>query len=344
MEGFSAAELDEAYRVPYSEAAKGIIASLSLNRVEQVYLDRARDHLVEISKLFQNGHMRRRMQFTTTNMDSIKLDYLKTYAYCRMLLSALRDFELIEYFSEAESYRSAAAVQSMPADILLRIMESMNLNVVPGQARGADAFVMSLPAFLAAVGEKEGLSLANYPINGGMVYLSKAHLIPFIRDVSAARIKAGLPIDHQSIPKEVIAYAKGVSISKRYKYSTSFKGETWIDRLLQNPIADVRHRTVNIILAPYLVNTKGMGVDDAAKIINDYIERCKKVDPATNITPSYVKYQCNYAKRRGLKPMSFENAKELLGHVIDINLIRPVKGSVGASDADKKEEKQKEEK
>ena len=327
MAGFGHAELDEAYRAPYSAAAKDIIASLNLDKVEHTFLDTARDHLIEISKLVQNGRMRRRMKFTETSMDSIKLNYVKAYAYCRMLLSAIKDAELIEYFATAEASRSASAVQSLPEQSLIRIMDSIGLAASPTPARFGDAYSMKLADFLRAVGDNEGISLSNYPVSKGFVYLSKSQLIPLIRDVSMARIKAGLPIDQQNIPKEVVSYAKEVNISKKYKYHTSFKGETWIDRLLQNPISDVRHRTVNIILAPYLVNTKGMDVDSAAKIINEYIERCKKINPATDITPSYVKYQCNYAKRRGLKPMSFENAKELLGSVIDIDVIKPKRQS-----------------
>ncbi len=302
----------------------------------------AKNHLTEISKLFQNGRMRRMMPFTATAMESIKLNYIKTYAYCRMLLSALKDMELIEYFAVAESFRSADAIQGMPAPAMLHIAESMGIAATLTQVKFSQAFSMRLTDFLLAVGDGDGVPLSNYQVSNGRIYMTKDRFIPLIKLVAAARIKGGLPIDYQKIPKEVIVYAKGVSISKRYKYRAAFKGETWIDRLLQNPISDVRHRTVNIILAPYLVNTKGLSVDDAAKIINDYIERCKKVDPATNVTPSYVKYQCSYAKRRGLKPMSFENAKELLGGVVNIDLIKPKKPehATQGSDAERKDDNQ----
>jgi len=81
----------------------------------------------------------------------------------------------------------------------------------------------------------------------------------------------------------------------------------------------VRHRTVNLILAPYLVNTKQLEVEQAARIISDYIERCKQIDPNTKINERYIEYQCSYAKRRGLRPLSHERAKELLGSAVEVN-------------------------
>ena len=59
-----------------------------------------------------------------------------------------------------------------------------------------------------------------------------------------------------------------------------------------------------------------MEVEQAVKIINEYIEKCKEIDPSTKINESYIRYQCSYAKRRGLKPLSLDRAKELLGNTI----------------------------
>ena len=92
----------------------------------------------------------------------------------------------------------------------------------------------------------------------------------------------------------------------------------WIERLLQTPIPDVRHRTVNLILAPYLVNVRNMSPEEAFKVINDYIERCKKVNPDTKIGEQYIRYQCNYAKKRGMRPLALQKAKELLGGLVEL--------------------------
>jgi hypothetical protein len=74
---------------------------------------------------------------------------------------------------------------------------------------------------------------------------------------------------------------------------------------------------VNLILAPYLVNTKGIDVEQAAKIIIEYIDRCRAIDPNTKINERYIEYQCDYAKKKGLRPLSLSRAKELLGEQIN---------------------------
>ena len=76
---------------------------------------------------------------------------------------------------------------------------------------------------------------------------------------------------------------------------------------------------MNLILAPYLVNTKGLDVEQASRRIIVYIERCKQIDPSTKINDRYIEYQCNYAKRKGLRPLSMERARELLGEHIDFD-------------------------
>ena len=83
------------------------------------------------------------------------------------------------------------------------------------------------------------------------------------------------------------------------------------------PIADVRHRTVNLILAPYLMNVKQKNEDEAVALIMEYISRCKEIEPNTNVNSTYVRYQCRYAKSKGLKPLSLTNARELLGDVLN---------------------------
>ena len=145
-------------------------------------------------------------------------------------------------------------------------------------------------------------------------------MIKILEQAVRKEISKGLPIKITDLPKQVIEYSKGLKLKPAAKIEVKAgkKSEEWIEKLLQTPIADVRHRTVNLILAPYLVNTKGYDVEQATKIINDYIERCKEIDPNTKITESYIRYQCNYAKRRGLKTLSLDRAKELLGSQVDL--------------------------
>ena len=145
-------------------------------------------------------------------------------------------------------------------------------------------------------------------------------MVKVIEHAMRKEIAKGLPIKSSELPKQVIDYSKSLKVRPLAKVETvkGKRSEEWIERLIQTPIADVRHRTVNLILAPYLVNTKGLDPDMAVRVINDYIERCKQIDPSTKINESYIRYQVNYAKRKGMKPLSLEKAKELLGSQIDL--------------------------
>ena len=55
----------------------------------------------------------------------------------------------------------------------------------------------------------------------------------------------------------------------------AFRGNTisWIEKLLQTPIDDYRKTTVNLILAPYLINIKKVSYEDALNIIDKWLSK-----------------------------------------------------------------------
>ena len=87
---------------------------------------------------------------------------------------------------------------------------------------------------------------------------------------------------------------------------------------LATPIPDVRHRSVNLV-APYLVNVRKMDENAAADRIVEYIERCKLLDPNTKVNETYVRYQCRYAKNKGMRPLSLVRAKELFRGIVEFD-------------------------
>ncbi|MEM3227891.1 MAG: DNA primase noncatalytic subunit PriX, partial [Candidatus Micrarchaeaceae archaeon] len=130
------------------------------------------------------------------------------------------------------------------------------------------------------------------------------------------KILEGLPISSKELPKEVALFYKsnGLRIAgTKAKQAGGGRGIDWVERLLEYPILDGRHRIVNLVLAPYLVNVRGMEIEEAVKRISAYIEACKRVNPDTRINEQYIRYQCAYAKRKGMKVLSAKRARELLG-------------------------------
>jgi hypothetical protein len=306
-----------AYKYPFSKEAKEVVEQNG-NSINVKYLSSSAKH---IENAITNG-----LDYKEISINSIKLDYLMTYLYSRMILSAIKRVDLIKLYSNAESKRSSDALVSSDNSEIIKIAAQLNIKLTEPFYRKRDfneisELAISFTDYVANAPNKPKFELVNQKLSGGMVIINKNDIVRVIEHAIAKEISKGLPIKSSELPKEVIEYSKTL----RFRVATikteskpGKKSEAWIEKLLQTPIADVRHRTVNMILAPYLVNTKGLEVEQATKIINDYIEKCKELDPNTKITERYIEYQCNYAKKRGLKPLSIERAKELLGSAIEI--------------------------
>lgn len=91
--------------------------------------------------------------------------------------------------------------------------------------------------------------------------------------------------------------------------SVKRKGYAWIEQLLTRPVDDGRHRLIWLVIAPYLVNVKGLDLASAKEAALNYLLSCselKAVDGARRLADYYVEY----AARRGLKPIALRTLKE----------------------------------
>jgi hypothetical protein len=72
------------------------------------------------------------------------------------------------------------------------------------------------------------------------------------------------------------------------KYSNKGSNSTinWIERLLNTPICNYRKLVVWHILAPYLINKRGLSYDRSYSIIHDWLDKCNKVKKL-DFTPHY---------------------------------------------------------
>lgn len=313
------ADIDFAYKYPFSSEAKSLIDGLQITRIDQKYLAASRSHIA--------AAMEGELAYRGTSMNDMKADYLITYAYSRMILSAMKDAQSIIRYSSAEAKRSAQALSESDMAEMARIAKELGIAIEGEGAEKGDTAVWSslkigFGGFLRYSPKIKGIELVNQKLSGGSVLLNKTDALKLFEEAMRAEMMKGLPITTSLLPKEIIEFSKTMKPAKIYAAPAKFgRADTWVEKLLATPIADIRHRTVNLILAPYLVNTKGMSVDQATKVILEYIERCKALDPATRVNERYIRYQCEYAKKRGLKVLSLDRAKELLGGALDINVL-----------------------
>jgi hypothetical protein len=314
------AELDFAYKYPFSGEAKSVIDRMQITKIEQRYLNASRGH---IEAAAEEG-----IEYKGTSMREVKTGYLIIYAYSRMLLSAVKNAVLTGRYAAAEAGRSARALAEAEPGEMERLVGELGLNArIESQGNsdnGEEATLrFGVYDFLRYATKVKGLDLVNQRLSNGAVLMKKNMALRLLEKAMEGEIAGSLPISASQLPREVVEYSKTARFALRQTVSPArYAGrESWIDKLLQTPIPDIRHRSVNLILAPYLVNTKGMSVDQATKTIEEYIERCKQLDPGTRINERYIRYQCEYAKRRGLKPLSLDKARELLSGAMDVNAL-----------------------
>jgi hypothetical protein len=305
--------LDFAYRYPFSQEAKALVEGLKLSRIEPRYLELGAERVQDA--LNAEGKKHPNKAYFKIELDSIKQGYVLSYVAARVIASAISDYSVIESFVANEARRSSEALRSDTQQNVMHLSSELGLRLQNGNGE----LLMKFSDFLRNAPSSDGNALVNQRLAMGYVVMRRESLLALIDEAMRRAIRSGLPIPKKELPAEALEFAKGVHLSIKAKPALSgAAGINWIERLLATPIPDVRHRTVNLILAPYMVNIKGMDPESATKAIMEYIERCKTVNPDTRITEKYVRYQCEYAKRKGMKPLKLVNARELLGSFIDL--------------------------
>ena len=302
-----------AYKYPFSKEAKLVVESQGAAGVDQSMeriLGMAKSRLEEA---FAKG----RLEYKDLKYG--KLDYVMAYGYARILVSGLNSSLGITKYVAAEAGRSKDAMENGSDDEIVRIANELGLDVTIDKHE----FKIGFRIFLENMGHDSQLS--NFRLHSGSVILDRHEMAGTLKNAIYKEIMRGLPIKQSMIPQRMLAFSKSIR-PPVVTVKTSAKGGSlaWIDKLLQTPIPDVRHRVVNLVLAPYLINIKGMSEDDAFKTISGYIERCKELDPNTKINDSYIRYQCSYSKKKGLKPLSMARARELLGSFVDFGQTKEV--------------------
>ncbi len=301
-------ELTFSYKYPFSATARETIQSLNIQEISQKYIEAG---VIRVQEAIDKGAI----EFVDTKYEELMYTYLLSYVYARMIISALNDKSLIKRYAYAEAKRAEAALMAEEPEGTIKVAKDIAVEAGVKD----DLFYVRFQTYLRYMPKEESFALVRQKLAGGLVYLQKERFIKVLSVAIAARVARGLPISIDELPKEVIEAAKKIKVPVVTIKAKGGKGNySWVEKLLSTPITDVRHRTVNLILAPYLVNVKGLSPEDASKIIIDYIERCKELNPNTKINEAYIRYQCEYAKKKGLKPLSFKRAQEMLQGVANL--------------------------
>lgn len=310
MQPTSDPRLDLAYKYPFLKEAKAFVSEAN-PQFEEKFLKEGKLRLEE-------ALAEKKIAFQKANIGYVKYAYLMSYIYARMLASALKSKANLSRYVIAEARRATEALRDSSPEEFLMVADELN----SGISRDGTGFSIRFEKFLAYAPKRKEFSLPLQELQDGKVHMSDRIALGVLRGMIREEIARNLPIPLKDLPKQVVDYARDVKVPEVKLAAPNPDAERrhmWIEKLLSMPIGDVRHRTVNLILAPYLTNVRGMSELEASNVIIAYIERCKEIDPNTKVNQSYIRYQCKYSKSKGMKPLSKEKAKELLGSMIDFD-------------------------
>lgn len=89
----------------------------------------------------------------------------------------------------------------------------------------------------------------------------------------------------------------------------------WIEILLNMGIRDGRHRMISNVLAPYLINIKGLEVSEAEEVIMRWVDQCERYEPVKGNVGAFIKRACITAYRLGKKPHDLQYLKTKHGNI-----------------------------
>jgi hypothetical protein len=72
-------------------------------------------------------------------------------------------------------------------------------------------------------------------------------------------------------------YKSTIKQPSSFCYNNDKKSIGWIEKLLQTPLPDYRKRCIWRILAPYLINVKGLSYDQSFSILANWLDNCAKL-------------------------------------------------------------------
>ena len=83
----------------------------------------------------------------------------------------------------------------------------------------------------------------------------------------------------------------------------------WIEDLLKRRIADCRQQTIDLVLAPYLVNIKKYEYEAAYNTRVQWLDKCSQRSSLEFNVRYEVRYALNPAKREAMRPMKLDTMR-----------------------------------
>lgn len=148
--------------------------------------------------------------------------------------------------------------------------------------------------------------LVNQSVNRGKVFFNDNLLNDLFTDCARSSINVGLMnLRKGTFPKQLLELKTRMLQYIPPSRKKAGKTYLYIEELMKYPVSDGRHRLVWLVLAPYLVNIKGLGEDEAIEKIRSYIS----VTGETREMKKFIEYNVKRARRNKLMPPTLRTLK-----------------------------------
>ncbi len=148
--------------------------------------------------------------------------------------------------------------------------------------------------------------LVRQSLERGVVRLSDNMLNDLFGECAQAVIAEGTKnLRRGAFPKPLAELRSSILRYVPTQRPKSSRGYAYVEELLKHPVSDGRHRLVWLVLAPYLVNVKKLGDEEAIDRMRAFVS----VAGETRDMKRFIEYNVRRARRNGLMPPTFSTLR-----------------------------------
>lgn len=240
-----------------------------------------------------------------TGRTNAQSDIVDFYSFFVAVQASSKDPFLITCLGKSEAQRSKTFfVKERMDDMIAVLSEATGLGLAKKSERVYGLPVETYLSFGSHRGlfEMPNWKLVNLPLDHGVVYFSQNLIMDLFTSIVNSLMTSGMQaLRMQPVRADVMMLVRQLEPLIPRKDARSRTNYDYIEKLLKHKISDGRHRLSWLVLAPYLVNIKGMDENTATETIVEYIGDSRY--------RQFVRYQVRRAARQGLLPPSTSTLK-----------------------------------
>lgn len=301
-------------KYPFLRRAREVLAELSpddrdLPRKEIIDQARyrmeraARNAEVDIQNI--RGWPQYREFGSRTRNELVHADVVEFYSFFVAVQGSAKDPFLTSCLAKSEAQRCKTFfMKERPEDLPQVFQEATGLALV---RESEDNFAIPVETYLAFASDHDlfevpDWKLTRLPLSRGVIHFETNRIKDLFTAIAGSLMASGMKaLRSQPVRADVLMLVRQLEPLIPRKEPSSRANYDYIEKLLKHRPTDGRHRLSWLVLAPYLVNIKGMDETSAIDTIMAYLGESRYAQ--------FVRYQVRRAARQGLLPPSLSTLK-----------------------------------